>query len=160
VRFWPPTAVIEPATGRELGRTGIATPADVTRAVKQAAAAQPAWAATPHTARAAILRRAAQLWQENAPEIEGWVIRESGKIGPAAAFETHVSVEEIYQAATLPSQPYGQLLPSEQPRLSFAERVPVGVVGVIGRALLPLALDFEPPGAPSAHRVVSSWWRW
>jgi benzaldehyde dehydrogenase (NAD) len=26
-------AVIEPATGRELGRIGIATPADVTRAV-------------------------------------------------------------------------------------------------------------------------------
>jgi benzaldehyde dehydrogenase (NAD) len=43
-------AVIEPATGRELGRIGIATPDDVTRAVKLAAAAQPAWAALPHTA--------------------------------------------------------------------------------------------------------------
>jgi benzaldehyde dehydrogenase (NAD) len=32
-------AVIEPATGRELGRIGIATPADVTRAVRKAAAA-------------------------------------------------------------------------------------------------------------------------
>ena len=40
------TAVIEPATGRELGRIGLATPDDVTRAVKLAAAAQPAWAAT------------------------------------------------------------------------------------------------------------------
>jgi len=34
------TAVIEPATGRELGRIGLATPDDVTRAVKLAAAAQ------------------------------------------------------------------------------------------------------------------------
>jgi benzaldehyde dehydrogenase (NAD) len=42
-------AVIEPATGAELGRTGIATPADVSRAAQLAAAAQPAWAATPHT---------------------------------------------------------------------------------------------------------------
>jgi benzaldehyde dehydrogenase (NAD) len=31
-------AVIEPATGNELGRIGIATPADVTRAVQQASA--------------------------------------------------------------------------------------------------------------------------
>src|ERR1700722_2241952 len=124
-------AVIEPATGRELARVGIATPADVTRAVKQASEAQPAWAAMPHTERSAILRRAAQLWEENAAEIEGWVIRESGKVGPAAQFETHVSVQEIYQAATLPARPYGELLPSGQPRLSFAERVPAGVVGVI-----------------------------
>ena len=48
---------------------------------------------------------------------------------PAAQFETHVSLGEIYEAATLPSRPYGDLLPSEQPRLSFAERVPAGVVG-------------------------------
>jgi benzaldehyde dehydrogenase (NAD) len=136
-------AVIEPATGNDLGRIGIAVPGDVTRAVKQAAAAQPAWAAVPHTGRAAILRRAAQLWEENAAEIEGWVIRESGKIGPAAQFETHVSVQEIYQAATLPSQPYGQLLPSEGPRLSFAERVPVGVVGVIAPFNFPQILSIR-----------------
>ena len=122
-------AVIEPATGNELGRIGIATPADVTRAVQKASEAQRAWAAAPHTERSAILRRAALLWEENAAEIEGWVIRESGKIGPAAQFETHVSVQEIYEAATLPSRPYGELLPSEKPRLSFAERVPVGVDG-------------------------------
>jgi benzaldehyde dehydrogenase (NAD) len=38
--------VTEPATGAELGRTGIAAPADVARAAQLAAAAQPAWAAT------------------------------------------------------------------------------------------------------------------
>jgi benzaldehyde dehydrogenase (NAD) len=136
-------AVIEPATGRELARVGIATPADVTRAVKQASEAQPAWAAMPHTERSAILRRAAQLWEENAAEIEGWVIRESGKVGPAAQFETHVSVQEIYQAATLPARPYGELLPSEQPRLSWAERVPVGVVGVIAPFNFPQILSIR-----------------
>jgi benzaldehyde dehydrogenase (NAD) len=75
---------------------------DVALAVKRAAAAQPALAAVPHTERAAVLRRAAILWEENATEIEDWVIRESGKIGPAAQFETHVCVQEIYQSATLP----------------------------------------------------------
>ena len=136
-------AVIEPATGAELGRTGIASPADVARAARLAAAAQPAWAAVPHTERAALLRRAAAIWEANAPEIEQWVIRESGKIVPAAQFETHVSLGEIYEAATLPSRPYGELLPSEQPRLSFAERVPAGVVGVISPFNFPQILGIR-----------------
>src|SRR3984885_14563646 len=150
------TAVIEPATGRELGRIGLATPDDVTRAVKLAAAAQLAWAATPHTERSAILRRAADIWLANAPEIEDWVIRESGKIGGAAAFETHVATEEIYEAATLPGRPYGELLPSEQPRLSFAERVPVGVVGVISPFNFPqiLAVRSVAPALALGNAVV------
>ncbi|HEY1621844.1 MAG TPA: aldehyde dehydrogenase family protein, partial [Streptosporangiaceae bacterium] len=85
--------VTEPATGGELGVTGIAGPADVARAAGQAAAAQPDWAARPHTERAAILRKAAEIWLANAAEIEGWSVREGGKIPPAAQFETHVATE-------------------------------------------------------------------
>ena len=136
-------AVIEPATGRELGRIGIATPADVTRAVRKAArrSAPGPPRRTPSAPRSCAGPRL--LWEENAAEIEGWVIRESGKIGPAAQFETHVSVQEIYQAAGLPSRPYGELLPSEKPRLSFAERVPVGVVGVIAPFNFPQILSIR-----------------
>ena len=60
------------------------------RAAQLAAAAQPAWAATPHTERPAILRRAADIWLANAADIEWWGIGESGKIVPAMQFETHV----------------------------------------------------------------------
>ena len=134
-------AVIEPATGQEIGRIGCAGPSDVAASAARAAAAQPAWAATPHTVRSAILRKAADLWLENAAEIEDWVVRESGKIPPAAQFETHNSTGEIYEAATLPSRPYGELLPSEQPRLSYAERRPVGVVGVIAPFNFPQILS-------------------
>ena len=67
--------VIEPATGHEIGRTGIATPADVARAAQIAAAAQTGWAATPHTERSAILRRAADIWLAHAADIEWWGIR-------------------------------------------------------------------------------------
>jgi benzaldehyde dehydrogenase (NAD) len=149
-------AVIEPATGAELGRTGIATPADVGRAAQLAAAAQPAWAATPHTERSALLRRAADLWLANAPDIEWWGIRESGKIPPAMGFETHVATQEIYEAATLPSRAYGELLPSEQPRLSFAERVPVGVAGVIAPFNFPqiLAIRSVAPALALGNAVV------
>ena len=126
--------VIEPATGHEIGRTGIATPADVARAAQIAAAAQPGWAATPHTERSANLRRAADIWLAHAADIEWWGIRESGKIPSAMQFETHVATQEIYEAATLPSRACGELLPSEQPRLSFAERGASGTGARFGGA--------------------------
>jgi acyl-CoA reductase-like NAD-dependent aldehyde dehydrogenase len=158
-------AVIEPATGSELARVGIASPADISTATATAAAAQPGWAALPYTQRSAILRKAAEIWLANAAEIEDWSVREGGKIPPAAQFETHVATEEIFEAATLPSRPYGELLPSEQPHLSFAERVPVGVAGVISpfnfpqilaiRSVAPaLALGNLPVGDPASGQVA------
>ncbi|MGI8451289.1 MAG: aldehyde dehydrogenase family protein, partial [Streptosporangiaceae bacterium] len=148
--------VTEPATGAELGRVGIASPADIAAAATAAAAAQPAWAALPHTERSAILRRAGDIWKTHAEEIEGWSIREGGKIGPAAQFETHVATEEIYEAATLPSRPYGELLPTESPHLSWAERVPVGVVGVISPFNFPqiLAIRSVAPALALGNAVV------
>jgi len=150
------SAVIEPATGNELGRVGIASPADIAAATQAAAAAQQAWAATPYTQRAAILRRAGDIWLANAAEIEDWSVREGGKIPPAAQFETHVATEEVFEAATLPGRPYGDLLPSEQPRLSFAERVPVGVVGVISPFNFPqiLAIRSVAPALALGNAVV------
>jgi benzaldehyde dehydrogenase (NAD) len=149
-------AVIEPATGAEIGRVGIAAPADVAAASAAAAAAQPAWAALPYTERAAILRRAGDIWKANAEEIESWNIRESGKIVPAAQFETHVATEEVYEAATLPSRPYGDLLPSESPHISWAERIPVGVVGVISPFNFPqiLAIRSVAPALALGNAVV------
>ena len=149
-------AVIEPATGAELGRTGIAAPADVSAAAATAAAAQPAWAALPYTERAAILRRAGDIWRANAAEIEQWDVRESGKIPGAVQFETHVATEEIFEAATLPTRPSGELLPSEQPNLSFIERVPVGVVGVIAPFNFPqiLAIRSVAPALALGNAVV------
>jgi acyl-CoA reductase-like NAD-dependent aldehyde dehydrogenase len=43
-----------------------------------------------------------------------------------------------------PSRPYGELIPSEQPRLSFIERVPAGVVGVIAPFNFPQVLANTP----------------
>jgi benzaldehyde dehydrogenase (NAD) len=149
-------AVTDKATGKEIGSIGIATPDDVRKAAQTAKNAQAAWAATPHTARSAILRKAADIWLANAQDIEWWGIRESGKIPGAMAFETHNSTEEIYEAATLPSRAYGELLPSEQPRLSFAERVPVGVVGVIAPFNFPqiLAVRSVAPALALGNAVV------
>ena len=132
--------VTEPATGAVLGRIGRATPQDVTEAAAAAAEAQRAWAATPHPRRAAVLRRAANLWAEHAAEISGWNVREVGAIGPMAGFALHVAEQECHEAAGLPGRPYGELLPSEEPRLSMARRVPAGVVAVIAPFNVPIIL--------------------
>ncbi|HVV13012.1 benzaldehyde dehydrogenase [Amycolatopsis sp.] len=132
--------VVEPATGAELGRAGRAAPADVTTSAAMAAEAQSAWAATPFQERAAILRRAGDLWQEHAEELRGWLVREAGSIPGKADFELHVAAQECYEAAALPSHSVGELLPSEAPRLSMVRRVPAGLVGVISPFNAPLIL--------------------
>src|SRR4051794_2216634 len=133
-------AVLEPATGTELARTGRATPEDVLRAAERAAQAQVAWAGQPWPARAAVLRRAGQLFIEHAQEIADWLVRESGAVRPFAEFQTQVAAEECFAAAALAAEPYGQLLRTALPRLSMARRLPVGVVGVIAPFNAPIVL--------------------
>ncbi|WP_433291365.1 benzaldehyde dehydrogenase [Actinoplanes sp. CA-030573] len=137
------TDVIEPATGETLGQVNLATPADVARAAEVAAGAQREWAALPHPARAAVLRKAAQLWAEHAEEISWWNVREVGAVPGMAGFAVHVAEQECWEAASLPSRPYGQLVPSEEPRLSMTRRYPVGVVGVISPFNVPIILGIR-----------------
>ena len=135
--------VLEPATGAELGRTGRADVGDVTAAAASAARAQEEWAALPHTARAAVLRRAGDLFSAHAEELSGWNVREVGAVPGMAGFALHVAAEECYTSAGLPGAALGELLPSEQPRLSMAKRVPAGVVAVISPFNVPLILSIR-----------------
>ena len=138
-----PYPVVSPSTGEQLGTMGRATDADVHRAAVTAADAQRAWAAAPYTERAAVLRRAGDLWHANAEEIIGWLMRETGSIGPFGQFQIMTSAEECYEAAALASTPYGELLRSSSPRLSLARRLPVGVVGVIAPFNVPTILSIR-----------------
>lgn len=134
---------IEPATGNALGRYGVATAEDVAEAAEAAARAQRAWAATTPEDRAAVLRRAGDLWQQHAVEVEDWIIRESGAIRPKAQLETHIAANECYEAAALPTHPAGQVLASNDAHWSFARRKPVGVVSVIAPFNFPLILSIR-----------------
>jgi benzaldehyde dehydrogenase (NAD) len=136
-------AVIEPATGTELGSLGLAGPQDVTFACARAASAGHAWADLPYTERAAVLRRAGDLWTEHAAEISGWLVREAGSVPAKAEIETRSAAGECYEAAALASHPTGEVLRSAQPRLSFTRRRPVGVVGVIAPFNFPLTLSIR-----------------
>ncbi len=131
----------EPATGKTLGRVGAAAPADVDEAIAEAQRAQAEWAALPYAARARVLRRAGQLFEEHQEEIVEWIVREAGTHPGFAAFQTsNGAAEECYEAAALAAAPYGEVLRSVEQRLSFSRRRPVGVVGVISPFNAPMVL--------------------
>ena len=122
----------EPATGIHLLTIPGSTPADVARATAAAAAAQPAWAETSYQERARILRRAADIYEAHREEFGSWTMRETGAVHSKMHHEQNFAYQELLNAATMPSQPYGSLMPTAQKgRLSMVRRVPVGVVGAI-----------------------------
>jgi benzaldehyde dehydrogenase (NAD) len=135
-----PFPVVSPSTGEQVAVSGRAGPADVGRAAAIAVQAQKSWAALPHVERAAVLRRAGDLWNSEAEEISGWLVRETGAIPPFAGFQIETSAQECYEAAALASAPYGELLRSALPRLSMSRRTPVGTVGVIAPFNVPTIL--------------------
>ncbi len=157
----------EPATGTVLGQVGLANAADVAAATARAAEAQPEWAAQTGPARAALIRKAAAILSDNRAEFERWLVREGGAVPGKAAFEVDLVLGELWEAAALPTQPWGHLLPTSEPgRESVARRVPLGVVGVISpwnfpqilsvRAVAPaLALGNAVVLKPDAQTAIS-----
>ncbi|MGH9043436.1 MAG: benzaldehyde dehydrogenase [Acidimicrobiales bacterium] len=135
--------VVEPATGEVLGRLGLAAPEDVGKATEIAAKAQGPWAAAPYLERAAVMRRAADLFATHVEEIQRWIIRESGSVRSKADLETHIAQGECNEAAALATTPFGEILRTEVPRLSFSRRMPAGVVGVIAPFNAPLILSIR-----------------
>lgn len=90
-----------------------------------------------------MLRRAGALREQHAEEISGWVIREAGSIPVKAGLELHIAANECYEAAGLPSHPHGEVLTSNDPRWSFARRIPASVVAVIAPFNFPLILSIR-----------------
>ena len=132
--------VDEKATGERLAEVGLAGRDEVFEAAKQAAAAQPDWAATPGPERAAILHGAADALERHRDEILDRLMRETGVFGGGAAHQLGETQKELREAAALTSRPTGELLPNEQGRISIARRVPLGVVGVITPWNYPMVL--------------------
>jgi len=138
-----PIAVEAPATGERLGETGGASVDDVRRAAAVAAAAQVTWALTPPEVRAAVLRRAGDLFEQHAEEIQGWIVNETGAIPPKAGLETHIAAGECFEASALPSHPQGEVLATNEERWSLARRRAAGVVTVISPFNFPLILSIR-----------------
>jgi benzaldehyde dehydrogenase (NAD) len=124
--------VREPATGRHLLTIRESTPDDVRKAAAAAKEAQAAWAAASYQERAAVLRRACDIYEQHRAEFGTWTQRETGAHRNKMHHEQNFTLNEAQAAAAMPWQPYGSLVPTvQQERLSMVRRVPVGVVGAI-----------------------------
>jgi benzaldehyde dehydrogenase (NAD) len=137
------TQVVEPATGEVLTVVGLANARDVAVAAEAAAAAQREWIKLPPRERADVFRRAATLLQENIEELGLWVARETGALVLKGQHEIREAVTLLNIAASKPLDPQGLVLPSTSGRLSYARRVPHGVVGVISPFNFPLILSLR-----------------
>ncbi|ROZ84933.1 aldehyde dehydrogenase family protein [Gordonia sp. OPL2] len=135
--------VTAPATGEVLAVVGAADTGDLDAAVTAARSAQPAWAARPYTDRAAVMSKAAALLSDDPARLSRWLVPESGSGQGKAAFEVGLVASELSEAAGLASQPFGQILRSQKPRMSIGRHVPVGVVGVISPFNFPAILSMR-----------------
>lgn len=147
--------VVEPATGERLGRTGIASSADISIAAQAAAVAQRPWARVPPRERADVFRRAADTLQRHADEIAWHIARETGGILAKGEHEVREAVTLLHLAAGTVLQPSGQVLPASG-HLSLARRIPHGVVGVISPFNFPLILSMRAvaPALAAGNAVV------
>ena len=133
--------VTAPADGSLVGSVGNGAAADVAQAAAAAAKAQPAWEATAPAKRAAILRAAADILQQNGEELIPWIIRETGSILPKAAIEIEHSAGFLRAAADAATEDTRRVVPSLDGRDEEVIRVAHGVVGVISPFNFPLILS-------------------
>jgi RHH-type proline utilization regulon transcriptional repressor/proline dehydrogenase/delta 1-pyrroline-5-carboxylate dehydrogenase len=90
----PAEPVRDPADHRRMVGTVIAAqPADIAHAVKLAAAAADGWDALGAESRAAVLERAADLYEDHGPVLMALAVREAGKTIPDAVAEVREAVD-------------------------------------------------------------------
>lgn len=127
-----------------------AGPADVREACRLAVKAGRTWAAVPADERAAILRRAGESLDQYKDEAIYWTVRESGPTKFKAHFEVAATKAMFDQSADDATQPSRKVLKDDADMLSYIERVPLGVVGVIGPFNFPLSLALRSVAAALA----------
>ena len=128
--------VLNPATGEVIADVAAGTPADATRAVDVAAAAQASWAATAPRVRSEILRNCWQAMVDNTEELARLIVTEHGKPMADATGEIAYAAEFFRWNAEETVRIHGSLghAPSGDKRI-IVHHPPVGVVVMeIGRA--------------------------
>ncbi len=124
--------VYNPATGKVSGRVAFASRSEVDAAVSAAAAAFPAWAATPPLRRARVLFRFKQLLDAHATELAGIVTAEHGKVLNDALGSVNRGIEVVEFACGIPHLLKGDYAENVGTGIdSYSLRQPLGVcVGI------------------------------
>jgi succinate-semialdehyde dehydrogenase/glutarate-semialdehyde dehydrogenase len=134
-------AVTNPATGALIAEVADTTPADTRAAIEAAAAAMPAWAATPAKARAAILRRWFDLIMANQEDLARLMTAEQGKPLAESRGEIAYAASFIEWFAEEAKRAYGDVIPATQNgQRILVLKQPVGVVAAITPWNFPAAM--------------------
>ena len=122
-------AVVNPATGLEIGRVAHAGIADLDRALASAKKGFALWRNTPAIERSNIMRKAAVLMRERAADIGALMTQEQGKPLIEAKMEAMASAEIIEWCAEEGRRTYGRIVPARAMNVSAqVHKEPVGIV--------------------------------
>jgi aldehyde dehydrogenase (NAD+) len=134
---------VDPFLEEPWGRVPIAGADDVDRAVRAARRAfdEDGWPETSPAARAALLRRLAQLIEQNADELARRQIRENGKLVTEMRPGADVLAADCYFFAGLAETLHGHTVTVSAPNFTgYTVREPIGVVAAITPWNTPLGL--------------------
>jgi succinate-semialdehyde dehydrogenase/glutarate-semialdehyde dehydrogenase len=121
--------VINPATGKVLGRLPHATTADLDRAIEAAKKGFQSWRKISAYERAKIMRKAADLLRERRDEIATQMTMDNGKVLAEAKIEIGLAPDHIEWNAEEGRRAYGRLIPGRaEGVMQMAIREPVGPV--------------------------------
>src|ERR1700741_521298 len=120
--------VFNPATGEQIRRVAFATPNELDSAVRAAAAAFPAWAATPPLTRARILFKFLELLNRDHDALARVISEEHGKVFSDAQGEITRGVEVVEFACGIPHLLKGEFTEQVGRGIdSWSVRQPLGV---------------------------------
>ncbi|SKB68448.1 CoA-acylating methylmalonate-semialdehyde dehydrogenase [Sphingopyxis flava] len=124
--------VFDPSTGQVQARVAFSTAADLDRAVRAAAAAQPGWAATNPQRRARVMFRFRELLEANLQDLVELLASEHGKVVADARGDVLRGLEVIEFSCGIPHAMKGEYTQGAGPGIDvYAMRQPLGVVAGI-----------------------------
>ena len=132
--FWPGNSsrvadITNPATAAVTGKVALASVEDVDTIVEAAAAAAPAWAATPPAKRALVMFEFRDLLRKHTGELAELLSAEHGKTLPDAKGEIARGIEVVEFACGIPQALKGEYSEAVAANVdSFSVRQPLGVV--------------------------------
>jgi acyl-CoA reductase-like NAD-dependent aldehyde dehydrogenase len=142
----------DPLTGDTVTRAAAAGRDDARRAVDAAAAAFPAWAATPAGERRTLLNAAADTLMESAPDIAAAMTDEVGGTFGWGMFNCDLASRMLREAAAQAYSVVGEVIPSDVPgSLAMGVRQPAGVVVGMAPWNAPVILGTRAIATPLAY---------
>lgn len=152
--------VINPATGIEIGSAALGNAKDVERAVAEADRAQRQWAGIAPRKRGQMLAECARLLSEHVEELGRLVALETGKaLRTESRIEASVVADSLQFFGGLGSELKGETVPFSPEMLTFTQRDPIGIVGVIipwNAPMMLMALKIAPALVAGNTVVVKS----